>query len=636
LLQGPDTSPQERRELHDAVALAHPYHGELLNYRKDGSTFWNELSVSPVFDSQGQLTQFVGVMRDVSARRLSEAQLLLAAKLFEQSSEGFIVTDAQCRIAKVNQAFTTISGYSAAEALGRNPNILASGRHDASFFREMFAESERSGCWQGEIWNRRKDGSLHQVWMTMSRVVDEAGRPCNYIAAFNDITQRKEAEDQVRRLAHYDSLTGLPNRALLNERATQALQISRRTREPLALLFMDLDHFKSINDSLGHDVGDRLLVAVAQRFSDALRDRDTFSRTGGDEFVLLLPGTDAPGAAHVAQKLLTLATQPYVIEQHELTITPSIGIALYPSDGADYAELAKCADAAMYSAKQAGRNTSRFHTGEIQAQSARLLLLENALRRAVDRDELQLHYQPQKSMRDGSVIGVEALLRWHHPELGWVSPAEFIPIAESSGLITWIGEWVLQTALRQLRTWTDAGMAPITMAVNLSAVQFRQKNFPLRVSELLAETGVEAQWLELELTERVGSDEPQAAIAMMNELHATGVRMSIDDFGTGFSSLNYLKQFKVYKLKIDQSFVRSVIEDADDRAIVSAIIHLAASLGLRTIAEGVETETQMQYLRSQGCDEIQGYWFGRPMPAQQFETFVREVGGPQLPDGSGT
>ncbi len=639
MLQGPGTNPETRLALRSAMEQARPFHGEILNYRKDGTPFWNELSVMPVFDEPGVPVQFVGVMRDVTARRHADAQLLLAGKLFEQSSEGFIVTDQDGNIVKVNEAFTAICGYSESDALGQNPRLLASGRHDAAFFKAMWSAMNAIGHWQGEIWNCRKDGVHYPQWLSMSRVTDASGRATHYVAAFSDITHRKEAEESIRRLAHFDPLTGLPNRALLSDRATQALQIARRSDEPMALMFIDLDHFKNVNDSLGHEIGDQLLVAVTGRFNAALRDQDTLSRTGGDEFVLLLPGTDPAGAAHVAQKLLLLAQEPYQIDGHDLTITPSIGIALFPSDGVDYGSLAKCADAAMYLAKERGRNRSCFYTAEIQARSTRMLLLENALRRALERGELELHYQPQRSTVDSTVVGAEALLRWKHPDLGWVSPAEFIPIAESSGLITSIGEWVLRTALSQLKAWIDSGMAPITMAVNLSAVQFRQKNLPELISEVLMATGVGAQWLELELTESVASDDPVNAVAVMNKLDAFGVRMSIDDFGTGYSSLSYLKQFKVYKLKIDQSFVRGLTDDPDDQAIVSAIINLAKSLGMHTIAEGVETELQMEHLRRSGCDEIQGYWFSRPLPPDRFVAFVREMsksGGTGLAPRAGT
>jgi len=624
LLQGAGTNPVTRKALGDAIAAAQPFHGDILNYRKDGTAFLNALSVTPVFDARGKATQSVGVMRDVTASRDADARLLLAAQVFRQSGEGILITDPQHRIVKVNQAFTTITGFSEADALGQNTRIFWSGRHDAAFFRTMWEQIHVRGHWQGEIWSRRKDGGVYPQWLSMSRVADAAGQATHFIASFSDITQRKDAEEHIWRLAHYDLLTGLPNRVLLSDRALQALQMAHRSHDPMALLFIDLDHFKNVNDSLGHAIGDRLLIAVTARMKAALRDQDTLSRTGGDEFILLLPGTDAAGAAHVAQKLLQLAQQHYLVEQHELTVTPSIGIALYPANGQDFDLLSKCADAAMYRAKQHGRNTFCFFTAEIQAQATRALQLENGLRRALERGQMSLHYQPQRSLRSKCIVGAEALLRWQHPELGTVSPAEFIPIAESSGLITSIGEWVLRTAVQQLKAWHDAGMAPMTMAVNLSAVQFKQHHLSELVERILEEAGVAPHSLELELTESVASDDPVAAMAVMDSLHACGVRMSIDDFGTGYSSLSYLKRFKVYKLKIDQSFVHSLISNPEDRAIVTAIIAMARSLGLRTIAEGVETQAQMEYLCSLGCDEMQGYWFSRPLAADRFKAFVDE------------
>jgi diguanylate cyclase (GGDEF)-like protein/PAS domain S-box-containing protein len=630
-LQGAGTSASTRQRMQDAIGAAQPFHGEILNYRKDGTPFWNALSFTPVFDKQGALAQFVGVQRDVTVRRETEAQLLLAAKLFEQGNEGVIITDPQRNIIKVNPAFTRISGFSEAEALGRNPRMLSSGRHDRAFHQAMWAAVDSASHWQGEIWNRRKDGSLYPQWLSLSRLVDAAGTTTHYIASFSDITLRKQAEESIRRLAYFDALTGLPNRALLGDRAAQALQLAQRQGEPMALMFLDLDHFKNVNDSLGHRVGDCLLVALAARFKAVLREQDTLARMGGDEFVLLLPNTDASGAAHVAGKLLQAATLPYHIEQHELTITPSIGIALYPPDGDDFDTLARCADAAMYSAKQDGRNTFHFHTAEIHAISVRALRLENGLRRALERGQMQLHYQPQRSLGDGRIVGAEALLRWQHPEFGWVSPAEFIPVAETSGLIASIGEWVLRTAMRQMRAWLDGGMAPLVMAVNLSAVQFRQPNLPELVQGILEDAGVAPACLELELTESVASENPVNAIGLMNRLHALGVRMSIDDFGTGYSSLNYLKRFKVYKLKIDQSFVSQLSDNLEDQAIVTAIISLARSLGMQTIAEGVETEAQMDFLRGKGCDEMQGYLLSRPLPAGSFRSFVDSYGSVPVP-----
>jgi len=560
-------------------------------------------------------------------RKHAEVQLQLAAKVFEQGSEAIMITDSQGRIVRVNQAFCRITGYSEAEALGRNPSLLSSGRHEPDFFRLMWESVHAHGQWQGEIWNRRKDGTHYPELLSISLLRDSSGAVANYVAIATDISKLKKDEEHIRLLVDFDPLTGLPNRRLLRDRVNAALNHAQRQGEPLALMFLDLDRFKNVNDSLGHQIGDELLIKVAQRLKSVLREQDTVCRVGGDDFVLLCPGTDAAGAAHVASKLLEITSQRYFINQQELAITFSIGIALYPTDGDTFEALSMSADTAMYRAKQAGRNAYRFFTAEMQMESSRTLQLENGLRRALELQQMHLVYQPQVSLHDGRVVGMEALLRWQHPTLGKVSPAEFIPIAEDSGLILPIGEWVLRTATRQLRAWLDAGLPVQQMAVNLSAVQFRHENLPDLVTQVLADAGLPPQYLELELTEGVAMNDPLGAIAVMSNLHQRGVRMSIDDFGTGYSSLNYLKRFSVYKLKIDQSFVRDITDDSDDKAIVVAIIALAHSLGFLTIAEGVETAGQLAFLREQGCDEVQGYFFSEPLPAEQFEAFVRQRAG---------
>ena len=559
-----------------------------------------------------------------AARALDQSQLHLVAKVFEQGGEAIIVTDAQGAIVRVNHAFSQITGYSEAQALGRNPSMLSSGRQDADFYQSMWAALQANGHWQGELWNRRQDGSVYPEWLSLSVLRDGSGAVTHYVGIATDLSRHKEDEAHIRQLADFDPLTGLPNRRLLQDRVATALSHAQRHGESLTLMFMDLDRFKNVNDSLGHHVGDELLVQVAQRLISVLREQDTVCRLGGDEFVLLCVDTDAAGAAHVATKLLESSAHRYLIDQQELSISFSLGIALYPQDGDSFEALSMSADTAMYRAKQAGRNTFRFFTAEMQAASTRALQLENALRRALELQQFHLVYQPQVSLRDGRIVGMEALLRWQHPTLGQVSPAEFIPVAEDSGLILSIGEWVLRTAAQQLRAWMDAGLPLQLMAVNLSAVQFRHANLPELVSQVLTEVGLAPECLELELTEGVAMDDPLGAIAVMNDLHQRGVRMSIDDFGTGYSSLSYLKKFQVYKLKIDQSFVRDIADDPDDKAIVVAIIALARSLGFETIAEGVETQAQLDCLREQRCDEVQGYFYSRPLPAAQFEAFVRQ------------
>lgn len=547
--------------------------------------------------------------------------------MLENSLDAIINMNIEGVVIEWSGAAHKVFGYSREEALGQKLSELiipARDReaHIAGMNRVVVTNESKMTGKRVEVSALRADGSEIPVEMSVAKI--QAGDLVFFSAFVRDITKRKLSESQIQKLAHYDALTSLPNRVLLQDHFKHALSIVKRNNSKLTVIFLDLDHFKDINDTLGHSVGDLLLVEVATRLQSALREGDTLSRLGGDEFVLILPEADIQGAANVSQKLLNNMEKPCTVDSFELTVTASIGIALYPDDGADFETLSQKADTAMYRAKREGRNTYRFFTAEMQAKSSRTLQLVTALRYALERDQLSLHYQPQISISNNCIIGVEALLRWHHPEFGFISPAEFIPIAEDSGLIIPIGEWVLRQAVKQAQTWIAEGHHALIMAVNISAIQFRHRELPNMIAEILNETGLAPEYLELELTERVAMHDPHGAIEMMNSLHKLGIRMSIDDFGTGYSSLSYLKKFKVYKLKIDQSFVRDLSTDSEDKAIVSAIISMSKSLGLLTIAEGVETQEQLAYLSAQGCDEVQGYYFSRPIPSGQIEQYFEE------------
>ena len=653
-------------QAYPVLAAGGHYKTEWLMKRTSGELFWASMTgrlIEPDDAAQGS----IWTLDDISEQKLAQAVLQSVTAqqqlILDHSMVGIVFLRDR-KVTRCNRSFELLLGYSHGELDGSSSRQWYLSDEDWQAAGARCYEPLAAGrAFEGEMLLRKKDGSAlicevrskavnssdlaeGSIWITMDitarknaesqllkareqleRLVNERTQQLSQTVQALElkVLEQQAAEARIQQLAHFDLLTGLPNRVLLQERSSQAIQMARRNGEPLALLFLDLDHFKNVNDSLGHRVGDELLKVLAQRLQLTVREQDTVARLGGDEFIVLLPGTEGPGAARVAAKLMAQITQAFQIGQHELTVTPSIGIALFPGDGADFDTLSKRADIAMYRAKRDGRNNFRFFTGEMQAQSLRTLQLETALRRALERDQLRLHYQPQMSVDDDRVIGAEALLRWQHPELGAVSPAEFIPIAEASGLILPIGEWVIREAVQQLKRWLDGGMAPITVAVNLSSVQFRHADLPTVVSRILDEAGLAPELLELELTEGVAMLDPVAAIAVMDDLFERGVRMSIDDFGTGYSSLSYLKKFRVYKLKIDQSFVRDITDDPEDKAIVSAIISMAGSLGLQTIAEGVETQGQLDFLKERGCKEVQGFFFSPALPADDFLAYVQRA-----------
>ncbi|MGR8951884.1 MAG: EAL domain-containing protein, partial [Gammaproteobacteria bacterium] len=557
----------------------------------------------------------LGLYQREAVRCAVEQKMELWAKVFSQNREAVIIAAHNNRIVSVNQAFTRITGYEEYEVLGKNPRLLSSGLRGRTFYRQLWRALTANDFWQGELVERKKDGSYFTEWLTISVVRNEAGDIVNYIAIFSDITQFNAAKQQIEHMAHYDTLTNLPNRLLLKSRVDHAISIADRNRQTFALLFIDLDHFKNINDALGHSVGDQVLVEVGKRLSGTVREEDTVARVGGDEFNIQLSSADWHGAATVAKKIIAALAEPILYQHYQLYVQPSIGISLYPENGDNYETLTRNADTALYKAKEQGRNQYQFFTPAMQQQTQRRMEIEHRLRNALESSELTLYYQPQINTRTQRISGAEALLRWQQTELGEVSPEEFIPVAEECGLILSIGDWVLEQAIRQARQWHDEGH-PITVAVNLSLAQFRTDALHETVSFFLQRHQLPAQFLELELTESIAMHNVEAAIDITRQLSALGVEISIDDFGTGYSSLSYLQRFSLHKLKIDQTFTREMMHNKESENIVDAIISLAKSLNLKTIAEGVESEQQWAMCRQKECDEIQGYYFSKPVPAE--------------------
>ena len=552
-------------------------------------------------------------------------RLHLASKVIENTIEGVTVTDSEGTIISVNPAFTVITGYAPEEAIGQNPRVLKSDRHTPDFYARMWSDLLTRGHWSGEIWNRRKSGEAYPEWLTISAIQDEHGVTTHFVAIFHDITEIKQNEEKIHYHAYHDALTELPNRQLFNDRLALALTHAKRNKNSLAVLFLDLDRFKTINDTLGHLIGDRLLQEVATRLTGCVRADDTVARLGGDEFTVLLPDFHHPERAIlVAQKIAASFELPFRIDDHELFSSTSIGISISPMDGESAETLMKNADTALYRAKESGRNQYQLYTPAMNERALERLDMENDLRRALERQEFLLHYHPRIDLATGRMRSAEALIRWQHPTRGLVSPGEFIPLAEETGMIVPIGRWVLETACAQNVRWIAQGLPPIRVAVNLSARQFQQENLVQMISDTLTTTGLDAQYLELEITESVAMQHGEKSLVMLRELHALDINLSIDDFGTGYSSLGYLKRFPVDALKIDQSFVRDIPHDADDEAIAIAIIALAHTLNLLVIAEGVEQESQLRFLRQHGCDEIQGFLFGRPLPAETFVSVLRQ------------
>lgn len=570
-------------------------------------------------DDAGRPVRIYGASLDITDSVRQSERLRLAARVLESTHEAVVITDHEARVLEVNPAFCCITGYTAAEVVGRKPGFWKSQHHDDAFYARLWETLQSEGFWQGEIWNRRRNGEVYPTWQTISAVRDERGEITHYVSVFTDISELVESRSQLLHLAQHDTLTDLPNRLLYLDRLRHALERARRDQQRLAVLFLDLDRFKHINDSLGHAVGDRLLVEVALRLRSAVRSEDTVARMGGDEFILLIEDLrQEADAAQLAQKLLQVMAAPFHLEGHEFFVTSSIGISLYPRDGADAETLVRNADAAMYRAKAQGRNAYAFYTEALTHSALERVQIETELRQALARGELTVHYQPQVELASGRLVGAEALLRWQHPRLGMVSPERFVPIAEDTGLIIDIGAWVLTEACRQAQAWREAGLLLDSIAVNVAGPQIQRGDIVATVERALAESGLPAQHLELEVTEGFIMGQAESAIGVLDALSRLGVRLAIDDFGTGYSSLAYLKRLPIDKLKVDRSFVRDLPADEEDAAIAAAVIALGRSLGLTVIAEGVETAAQRDFLLARHCDQAQGWYYGRPVPPEHF------------------
>ena len=589
----------------------------------DGTTIPVEIKITLLIGKQyHELQGLLIICRDIRERMRVEADLHLAAKVFESSLEGIYITNQQGIIIQVNQAFSDITGYSAEQSLGQRPAFLGSGWHEDYFIHEIQPVLERSGYWQGEVINRRVSGSVFPAWVGITAVHSSAGDLQGYITTFRDVTEFKDNEQQIRKLAYYDALTDLPNRSLFLDRLSQEIQRARRNRNHVALLFLDLDRFKVINDSMGHAVGDRLLAEVARRLKESIRADDTVARMGGDEFTIILNDLsnreDAESAAtQVAQKALRALSEAFVLQGREMYISASIGIAVYPEDGNHNDELLKNADTAMYHVKAASKNGYQFYTESMNARALERLELQNSLHRAMAEQEFELNYLMIKSLQDGNITGVEALLRWRHPDKGLLGPEQFLAVAEECGLSVKIGAWVIKKACLQMASWLKAGQGYERVAVNISALHFSEGNLIEHVIDGLDASGIFPHQLELEFQEALLMDDIGYTQAMLQDLKALGVRLSVDDYGTGFSSLHHLQQLPVDSLKIDRRFIEHMPKSAEDTRLARAIISLAQSFGYSVIAEGVESELQLEYLASLGCQEAQGYYFGKPASAER-------------------
>lgn len=622
LLQGPKTQRDALARIGAAMRQWQPSREELINYTKAGEEFWIELEIVPVADTTGWFTHWIAIERDITARKDAESRLKLAANVFTHSRDGITITDPDGTILEVNNAFERITGYSRQEVLGKNPRLLQSGRQSAEFYADMWQAVRDEGHWFGEIWNRRKSGEIYPEMLSIIAVRDAQEIPTNYVAIFSDMTELRAQQQLLERLANQEPLTGLPNRTRLAERAAQDIALAQRSGAPLSLMLLRIDKLTTLNVALGHQGGDQLLVAFGERLKAAIREQDMLGRLPGEGFVMVMPDTNASGTSTLASKLADLFATPFSINGQDVLITVSMGIAIFPDDAQDFNALLECCSSALMRVRQTGGNGYQLFNESLHQKSRENQILANELRTAIGLGQLTLHYQPFVDLQSGEVGGMEALLRWQHPTLGSVSPARFIPLAEECGLIKSIGAWVLRRACQDMRHWMDQGLTVPQVAINVSPIQFRDVSLAQQIESTLAEFGIDPGLIYVEVTEGALMEDVAKSETILHSLKSLGIKLSLDDFGTGYSSLSYLKLFPFDKVKIDQSFVRNMLTNNEDAVIATVVVSMAHGLGLRVIAEGVETEAQCAFLRDNMCDEIQGYLFSRAIPEAEIQVLL--------------
>jgi diguanylate cyclase (GGDEF)-like protein/PAS domain S-box-containing protein len=625
ILQSGETDPALYAEMWATITRGLPWRGEFENQKKNGEHYWDYGSISPVMNAKGEITHYVALQEDITAQKESEQELRLHSRAVEQSPTSVIITDSTGTIVYVNPTFTEITGFTFDEVVGQKPSMLKSGQTEEHVYHDLWSVIKSGKTWRGALMNKKKNGELFWESTSISAVTDAEGTITHYVAVKEDVTEHKKAEATIHYLAHHDSLTGLANRTLFQSRLHDAIAQAKRTGKQFALLVIDLDNFKNINDTLGHPVGDVLLQKAAVELNRCVRETDTVARLGGDEFAVVATNlTGTADAATIADTVIRAFSKPFVVGGTEVHTGTSIGISIYPTDDESPDKLLGHADMALYHAKSLGRMNFQFFSQEMNLEIHRRRTLEVELRRAIEAGELHLHFQPKLDCDSLDVIGVEALCRWSHPDHGTVSPDEFISVAENSGLILPLGEQVLRKACSQWREWQNAGLPPIPIAVNLSAAQLKHLDFMTLVLQIVEETGIEPSQLELEITESMVIDNIESAIEILRRLQEHEVRLSMDDFGTGYSSLSYLKRLPIHSIKIDKSFVQDITNDSDSKFISQAIVMLGKSLNLTVVAEGVETDEQFDYFKGLGCDAMQGYLVCPPLPAEHFAAWYTE------------